>query len=430
MAGAKLDAVRAEQVARRRRHRDGDLVTHADPPRITVADDQVLAGLAEVDEGVAAQHLHHESLAGEGTGIAGFAQAKMFRSDADGHFRSDLDPASEANVDARAERQSNPGLVAVDGRNASLEEIHRRRADEAGDEPVGRILVELERRADLLDAAGIHDHDAVGQGHGLDLIVGDVDHRRGKLALEAGDLDTHADAERRVEIGKRLVEEKELGLPRDRASDGDALALAAGELARAAVEVAIEPELLGGTCHALDDLLARRPGDLQAEAHVAIDVHVRVERIGLEDHGDAAGRRVEVADIDPIDQDPAGADRLETGDDAKQRRLPAAGGTDQHAKLAVRNRQRQRRDHLVAAEVLGDRVDRERCHAPPLTFHRAGKEAAHEGALHEDVEEDERQRDQGQHGEERAGVGHVEAGILHGHDGQRLHLALGEHDQG
>ena len=50
-----------------------------------------------------------------------------------------------------------------------------RRADEAGDEQVGRPVVELERRADLLDAAVVHHHDLVGHGHGLDLVVRDVD---------------------------------------------------------------------------------------------------------------------------------------------------------------------------------------------------------------------------------------------------------------
>jgi zinc and cadmium transporter len=53
--------------------------------------------------------------------------------------------------------------------------VHRRRADEAGDEAVGRAVVELQRRADLLDAAVVHHDDAVGHGHGLDLVVRDVD---------------------------------------------------------------------------------------------------------------------------------------------------------------------------------------------------------------------------------------------------------------
>ena len=56
--------------------------------------------------------------------------------------------------------------------------------------------------------------------------MGDVDHRRGQLGLEPGDLDAHADAQRGVEIGQRLVEQEELRLARDRPADRDALALA------------------------------------------------------------------------------------------------------------------------------------------------------------------------------------------------------------
>ena len=34
------------------------------------------------------------------------------------------------------------------------DEVHLRRADEAGDEEIVRLVIELERRADLLDVAG------------------------------------------------------------------------------------------------------------------------------------------------------------------------------------------------------------------------------------------------------------------------------------
>src|SRR5256885_563650 len=61
--------------------------------------------------------------------------------------------------------EGKPEAVA-DGEGAAVEpalqEVRRRRADESGDEKVGRIVVQLERRADLLDAAGVHDHDPVG----------------------------------------------------------------------------------------------------------------------------------------------------------------------------------------------------------------------------------------------------------------------------
>ncbi|ODT82633.1 MAG: hypothetical protein ABS76_06080 [Pelagibacterium sp. SCN 64-44] len=54
----------------------------------------------------------------------------------------------------------------------ALEDVHGRESDEAGDEEVGGAIIKFERSADLLDHALVHDHNAVGHGHGLDLIVG------------------------------------------------------------------------------------------------------------------------------------------------------------------------------------------------------------------------------------------------------------------
>src|SRR5262249_12188476 len=44
---------------------------------------------------------------------------------------------------------------------AVLDEVHRRRADEGGDEGVGGIAINLLRRADLTDLAVVEDRDAV-----------------------------------------------------------------------------------------------------------------------------------------------------------------------------------------------------------------------------------------------------------------------------
>jgi hypothetical protein len=65
------------------------------------------------------------------------------------------------------------------------EEVHRRRADEAGHEQVHGVVVELIRCVDLLEHARAHDGDAVAQGHGLGLVVGDVDRRGPQPALDA-----------------------------------------------------------------------------------------------------------------------------------------------------------------------------------------------------------------------------------------------------
>ena len=55
--------------------------------------------------------------------------------------------------------------------------------------------------------------------------------------MQFADLEPHLHAQRRVEVGERLVEQERLGLAHDRAADRDALALAAGELARLAIQI-------------------------------------------------------------------------------------------------------------------------------------------------------------------------------------------------
>ena len=116
------------------------------------------------------------------------------------------------------------------------DEIHRRRADEAGDESRRRLVIELVRRADLLDAAMVHHHDAVGQRHRLDLVVGHVDGRGADLLVHLLDLDPHLHAQLGVEVGQRLVEQEHLRVAHDGAAHRDALALAAGQLLRLAVD--------------------------------------------------------------------------------------------------------------------------------------------------------------------------------------------------
>ena len=100
--------------------------------------------------------------------------------------------------------------------------------------------------------AVLEDDDLVGERHRLDLIVGDVDHRRLEVLVELADLHAHVHAQRRVEVGERLVEQEHRRIADDRPADRDPLALAAGQLRRAAVEQMLH----------LQD--ARRFGDLAA----------------------------------------------------------------------------------------------------------------------------------------------------------------------
>ena len=156
------------------------------------------------------------------------------------------------------------------------------RADEAGDEQVVRRLVELQRRADLLDVAGVQHDDLVGHGHGLDLVVGDVDHRRLELLVQLADLEPHRAAQRGVEVGQRLVEQEGRRLAHDGAADGDALALAAGELAGPAFEIVGEVEDARGVRHLLVDRrpCPRRPSSAGRRCSCAPSCADRARRTG------------------------------------------------------------------------------------------------------------------------------------------------------
>ena len=114
----------------------------------------------------------------------------------------------------------------------ALHDVHCRRADELSDEQIVRTVVQLERRADLLDDAVVHDDNAVGHRHRLDLVVGDIDGRRLQPLVQRLDLRAHLHAKLRIEVRQRLVEQEHLRIANDRPAHRDALPLAAGKLAR------------------------------------------------------------------------------------------------------------------------------------------------------------------------------------------------------
>ena len=181
----------------------------------------------------------------------------------------------------------------------------------------------------------VHDDDPLAEGHRFDLVVGDVDHGGLEPLVEGGDLGPHLHAELGVEVGERLVEEEDLRLADDRAAEGDALPLAAGELAGAAIEHAGDAEGLGGVGGAAFDLGPRRAAHLQAEGEVLPDGHVGVEGVVLEDHRDVAMAGLDFVDAAVADADFAGGDLLKPGEHAQRGALAAARGADEDDELAV-----------------------------------------------------------------------------------------------
>ena len=193
---------------------------------------------------------------------------------------------------------------------AQRHQIHRRRADEGGDEGGRGLLVDVERIADLLDLAAVHDHENIGQRHRLELVVGDVDRGRGETALQFADFDAHGDAQLGVEVRQRLVEQKHFRLPHDGAAHRHALALAAGQLPRLALEHRAEFENARGFLDARLDLRLGHAAVAQAVGHVVVDGHMRVERVVLEHHRDVAVGRLDLVDDAPADIDLAAGDGL------------------------------------------------------------------------------------------------------------------------
>src|SRR5271155_1174210 len=165
--------------------------------------------------------------------------------------------------------------------------------------------------------------------------MGDIDHRCLESFVKFADLDSHLYAQRRIEIGEGLIEQERLRLAHNRAPDRDPLTLAAGKLARLAIEIVGQVQRTGRLAHFLIDDVRALSSHFERESDVAAHAHVRIERVGLEHHGEPALRGTDIGHVLGVDEHLSGGDVLETGDEAQKRRLATAGRPDEHRELAV-----------------------------------------------------------------------------------------------
>ncbi|ABA50513.1 hypothetical protein BURPS1710b_1039 [Burkholderia pseudomallei 1710b] len=242
------------------------------------------------------------------------------------------------------------------------EKVHLRRADEARDELVRRRVIQRVGRAHLLHAARRQHDDLVGERHRLDLIVRHVDHRRLQLVVQPRELEPHLHAQRRIEVRQRLVEQEHLRLARDRAADRDALPLPARQLPGLPVEQVIDMQDPRRLLDRVVDLLLLRARELQAERHVVVERHVRIERVRLEHHRDAALRARHVVDLRAVDQQLAARNLLEPRDHPHQRGFAAAARPDEHDELAVDDVEIDVAQHFVVVVALADIAQEHACH--------------------------------------------------------------------
>ena len=153
----------------------------------------------------------------------------------------------------------------------------------------------------------------------------------------------------RVEIRQRLVEQERLRLPHQRATHGDPLALAARELAGLAVEELVDLQQFSRFTHPSVDLGAWRPSLPKSVCQVAVDRHVRIERIVLEHHRDVALTGGQAVDHRAADPDLARGRLVEPGQQAQGGALPAPRRADEDEELPVRHGQVEtvERDHAT-----------------------------------------------------------------------------------
>src|SRR6202042_1982407 len=91
---------------------------------------------------------------------------------------------------------------------------------------------------------------------------------------------------------------------------------------------------------------------LEAERDIGLDIEVWEQCVVLEHHIDQAPVRRHGREIDAVEQDAAGVRLLETGDQAQQRSLAAAGWPEQRKELALIDVEGELIDRGAAAEAL------------------------------------------------------------------------------
>ena len=180
--------------------------------------------------------------------------------------------------------------------------------------------------------------------------------------VELDQLAAHRHAQLGVQIGKRLVEQEDRRVPHDRAPQRDPLLLPARQRLWLARQLLRDAEDRRHVANAAVNLVAGDLLELEGEAHVVGDRHVRVEGVGLEHHGHVTVLGVDGGDIAIADEDAARGDRFQPGDHPQAGRLARARGADQDDELPAFDAEIDGIDGGHGAEALGQAFEPHRSH--------------------------------------------------------------------
>ena len=185
---------------------------------------------------------------------------------------------------------------------------------------------------------GPQNDDLIGQSHGFDLIVSHIDHRGTDLFVKTCDFYTHVDTQFGVEVGQGFVKQKHLWPTDNRPANRNPLALTTRKRLWFAFQILVELQDRRGLGDFLFDLGLRDAIHAQAEAHVFFDRHMRIERVGLKHHGDAAIGRVSMRHIARANVDLARGCFFEASDHPQKGGFATARRANKNTELAVVDR--------------------------------------------------------------------------------------------
>ena len=220
----------------------------------------------------------------------------------------------------------------------------------------------------MLQHTVFHYRDAAAQGHGLDLVVRDVDAGDTADLVQALDLGAHFHSQLGIEIGQRFIEKKELRVACQRPSHGHALALATRELRRSAIEQVLNLQHGGHLGDALHSLRFGYLAHFQRETHVFCHAHGGVEGVALEHHGNVALGWRHANHVLASNAHLAFRGVLQTRNDVEQGRFAATRGTHQNQELSGSDVDIDALQHFdrvrTLAKNLADACNAERCCHP------------------------------------------------------------------
>ncbi len=189
-------------------------------------------------------------------------------------------------------------------------------------------------------------------------VVGDDHHGGAALAVDAKEELVNGVARGAVEVARGLVGEHDLGALGEGAGEGDALLLAARELARAVVQAVAEADLFeqGGGLGL--DLAQRLALNDAGHGHVLDRGELGQEVVKLEDEPDGLvaqrgeARAAERGGGLAVEKDGTAGGQVEGADAVQERRLAGARGADDGDELALVDVERDAPQDLERAPIV------------------------------------------------------------------------------